>query len=277
MIWRYRISTTARVLGVLIVLGVAVFPLYWMLVTSLTSTKNLFATHVQFWPDLSRAGIYGDTLADNRVGLWLLNSLLLSVGTCALTLVLGVPLGYALSRFAFRGKAAVGALLLLTQALPEALLVVPLFGILHGANLLNSLFGVVLVDTAFVLPVVALVLKGAFDGIPRELDEAARVDGCRPLSTLVRINLPLAAPSVAAAAVIAFFSAWNEYVFAVTFLFDPTKQPASVGLAGFVGENVTPLDTVMTVGIMYTAPAVIFYLFVQKYVVSGMTAGGLKG
>jgi len=272
-----RFGTTARILAVLTVLGLAVFPLYWMLVTSLTSNNDLFAKHVHFWPDFSRLGIYARTLGDHRVRTWLFNSFLLSAGTCLLTLILAVPAGYALSRFSFRGKTLVGIGLFLTQTLPEALLVVPLFGMLRGAGLLNSRTGLIFADVAFVVPIAALVLKGAVDAVPRQLDEAARVDGCRPLGVLLRITLPLIAPSVAASAVIAFFGAWNEYVFAVTFIFAPSKQPASVGLAGFVGENITPLDTVMTVGILYTAPAVLFYLFAQRYVVAGMTAGGLKG
>jgi multiple sugar transport system permease protein len=94
---------------------------------------------------------------------------------------------------------------------------------------------------------------------------------------LVRINLPLVAPAVAATAVIAFFNGWNEYVFAVTFIFDEALRPASVGLASYIGELSTPLQTVMAVALMYTLPAVIFYLFAQRYVVSGLTAGGVKG
>lgn len=274
---KFNIGTSARVVFILIVLGLAVFPLYWMFTTSLTSDSNLFGKTVQPFPDLSRIGVYGDALFAGKVPLWLFNSLMIAAGTCVLAVSLGIPLGYALSRFTFRGKAFAGVGLFLTQMLPEALLVVPLFALFRQLDLLNSLGGLILVDTAFVLPIVAFILKGAIDGIPRELEEAARVDGCRPLSVLTRINLPLIAPTVAAAAVISFFSGWNEYVFAVTFAADPNKQPASVGLAGFVGELSTPLQTVMAVSVIYTLPAVAFYLVAQKYVVSGMTAGAVKG
>ncbi|WP_219816587.1 carbohydrate ABC transporter permease [Arthrobacter sp. Y81] len=146
-----------------------------------------------------------------------------------------------------------------------------------ASTVLNSLHGLILADTAFALPVVALILKGAIDGVPRELDEAARVDGSRPPTVLARIILPLIAPAIAAAAVIAFFSAWNEYVFAVTFVFDKSLQPASVGVAGFIGEQDTSIQTIMAVGLLFTLPAVAFYLFAQRYVVSGMTAGAVKG
>jgi multiple sugar transport system permease protein len=274
---KFSVGTPIRVVFVLAVLGLAVFPLYWMFTTSLTSDANLFGKTVQAFPDFSRIGVYAEAIFSGDVPLWLFNSFIIASGTCILAVGLGVPLAYALSRFSFRGKALAGVGLFLTQMLPEALLVVPLFALFRQLDLLNSLGGLILADTAFVLPIVAFILKGAIDGIPRELEEAARVDGCRPLSVLLRVNLPLIAPTLAAAAVISFFSGWNEYVFAVTFAADPHMQPASVGLSGFIGELSTPLQTVMAVAVVYTLPAVAFYLVAQKYVVSGLTAGAVKG
>lgn len=271
------IGTTIRVVVVLTVLGLAIFPLYWMFVTSLTSNHNLFGKTPQLLPDLRRIGVYADALFGGNVPIWLVNSAIIAAGTCIMSVGLGIPLGYALSRFTFRGKAFTSVGLFLTQMLPEALLVVPLFAMFRQVHLLNSLIGLILVDTAFVLPIVAFLLRGAIDGVPRELEEAARVDGCRPFTVLTRVNLPLIAPTVAAAAVIAFFSGWNEYVFAVTFISNPAREPTSVGVSGFIGELTTPLQTVMAVSVMYTLPAIVFYLFAQKYMVSGMTAGAVKG
>ncbi|MGC4746770.1 carbohydrate ABC transporter permease [Micromonospora sp. DT201] len=274
---RFRFGVTARIVAVLVVLGVAVFPLYWMFVTALTSNSDLFADRPRLTPDLGQFGVFVDALAEGKAGGWLLNSLIIAVGTMVLSVGLGIPLGYALSRFSFGGKALVTVVLLFTQMLPEALMVVPLFALFRRFELLDSLAGLILVNSAFVLPIVALILKGAIDGIPKELEEAARADGARPFTILTRINVPLIAPSIAATAVIAFFHAWNEYVFAVTFIFDPGLQPASVGIANFIGELGTPIQTVMAVAFLFTLPAVAFYLLVQKYVVSGMTAGAVKG
>ncbi|MFC0507025.1 carbohydrate ABC transporter permease [Micromonospora costi] len=274
---RFRLGLTARIVAVLVVLGVAVFPLYWMLVTALSSNGDLFAERPRLTPDIGRFGVFVEALAEGKAAGWLLNSLVIAVGTMVLSVGLGIPLGYALSRFSFRGKAVLTVVLLFTQMLPEALMVVPLFALFRRFDLLDSLTGLVLVNSAFVLPIVALILKGAIDGIPRELEEAGRADGARPFTVLTRINLPLIAPSIAATAVIAFFHAWNEYVFAVTFIFDPELQPASVGIANFIGELGTPIQTVMAVAFLFTLPAVAFYLLAQKYVVSGMTAGAVKG
>jgi multiple sugar transport system permease protein len=274
---RFRVGLTARILAVLVVLGIAVFPLYWMIVTALTSNADLFGEEARLIPDFSEFGVFVDALAEGKAAGWLRNSLVVAVGTTVLSVGLGIPLGYALSRFSFRGKAVMTLVLLFTQMLPEALMVVPLFSLFRRFDLLDSLTGLVLVNSAFVLPIVALILKGAIDGIPRELEEAARVDGARPFKVLTRVNVPLIAPSIAATAVIAFFHAWNEYVFAVTFIFTADKQPASVGIANFIGELGTPIQTIMAVAFMFTLPAVAFYLFAQKYVVAGMTAGAVKG
>lgn len=274
---RLRLGLGLRVVVVLVVMGVAVFPLYWMFVTALSSSSDLFASQARLLPDLSQIGVFGDVLAQGTVLRWLRNSLVVAVGTTVLSIGLGIPLAYALSRFSFAGKVVVTVSLLLTQMLPEALLVVPLFSLFNRFDLLDSLAGLVLANGAFVLPIVALILKGAIDSIPRELEEAGRVDGARPLTMLLRINIPLITPSIAAAAVIAFFHAWNDYVFAVTFIYSPEIQPASVGIANFIGEVGTPIQTVMAVALMFTLPAVVFYLFAQKYVVAGMTAGAVKG
>jgi len=272
-----RLSVTGRMLAVLVVLGLAIFPIYWMFVTALTPDSAMFGSGTSLLPDFSRLGVFADVLEDGQVLRWLLNSLIVAAGTTVLSIGLGIPLGYALSRFGFRGKLLVGLALLFTQMLPEALLVVPLFSLFRRFDLLNSLQGLILADTAFALPVVALILKGAIDGVPRELDEAARTDGSRPATVLFRIILPLIMPAVAAAAVIAFFNAWNEYVFAVTFVFDKSLQPASVGVAGFIGEQDTSIQSIMAVALLFTLPAVAFYLFAQRYVVGGMTAGAVKG
>lgn len=274
---RVRFGVVARMIAVLVVLGIAVFPIYWMFTTALTSDADLFAAEPRWFPDFGQFYVFVDALREGPTLTWLLNSTIVAIGTTVFSIGLGIPLAYALSRFSFKGKVAVGLLLLMTQMLPEALMVVPLFSLYRRFELLDSLAGLILANTAFVLPIVALVLKGAIDGIPKELEEAARVDGARPLAVLLRINVPIILPSVAAAAVIAFFHAWNEYVFAVTFIFNKALQPASVGLAGFIGEQGTAIQTIMAVAFMFTLPAVAFYLFAQKYVVSGMTAGAVKG
>ncbi len=266
-----------RITTVLALLVLAGFPFYWMFVTSLTPSSQLFASTPQFWPVWSEAGVYREAFQKIPVATWLLNSLIVAAGTTILALSIALFPAYALSRFKFAGKGVMGLSLFATQMLPEAMLVVPLYALFGQFNLLNTLTALILANTAFTVPVVVWILKGAIDGVPEEIEEAARIDGCSPAGIVWRIILPLIAPTLAAASVIAFFHGWNEYVFAQTLVSSESLRTASVGLAGFVGELSTPIHTVMSIAVIYTVPAIIFYLFVQKYVVGGMTAGGVKG
>ncbi len=266
-----------RIATVVVVLMAALFPLYWMFVTSLTPSAALFSVPPRVVPDLTQWSVYAEAFFEIPVRVWLINSAIVAGGTTVLSLGLAIFPAYALSRFRFAGKGPFALGLFATQMLPEAMLVVPLYAIFGQLHLLNTLVGLILANTAFAVPVITWILKGAIDGVPTEIEEAARVDGCSRITIVLSIVLPLVAPSLAAAAVIAFFHGWNEYVFAQTLISDDKLRTASVGLAGFVGELSTPVHSVMAVGIIYTLPAVIFYLFVQRFIVAGMIAGSVKG
>jgi len=271
------ISHTLRPIAVLALLGIAAFPIYWMVVTSMTPSLELFAERPNLLPSLGQISIYGEVFRTIPVARWLWNSFIVAAGTTVFSILLAILPAYALSRFRFTGIAILGFALFATQMLPEAMLVVPLYSIFGKLSLLNSLFGLILANTAFVVPVITWIIKGAIDGIPLEVEEAARMDGCSRIDIVLAIVLPLIAPTLAAAAVISFFHGWNEYVFAQTLISSEQLRTASVGLASFVGELSTPIHAVMAVGVMYTLPAVVFYLFAQRYVVAGMTAGSVKG
>jgi multiple sugar transport system permease protein len=272
-----KLPRISRVIAVIVLLLLAGFPFYWMFVTSLTSSSQLFASTPQFWPSWGEASVYREAFQKIPVTTWLMNSLIVAAGTTALSLALALYPAYALSRFEFTGKGLAGLSLFATQMLPEAMLVVPLYALFGQIQLLNTLSALILANTAFTIPIVVWILKGAIDGVPGEIEEAAYIDGCTQTGIVWRIVLPLIAPTLAASAVIAFFHGWNEYVFAQTLVSSESLHTASVGLAGFVGELSTPIHTVMSIAVIYTIPAIIFYLFVQKYVVGGMTAGGVKG
>jgi multiple sugar transport system permease protein len=267
-----------RFIVLAVLAAVAGFPLYWMLVTATRTQEELFDGRVHWLPDLTRLGhVFTSAVEGAPMLRWLGNSAFVAAGTTVLSLVLAVLAAYALSRFSFRGRGVFGFALFATQMLPEALIVVPLYAIFLTLGLLNNLWGLVLGNTAFAMPVAVWIIKTAMDGVPREIEEAAAIDGCSRYAMLRRIVLPLVAPSLAAAAVLAFFDSWNEYLFATTFMVDEEKWPASKGLAAFVGEFVTPLPTVMSAAVVFTVPAVVFFLLVQRHIVAGLTAGAVKG
>ncbi len=266
-----------RMAAVVALLAAAAFPLYWMLVTSLTPSADLFAAIPHMLPNFGQFTVYKDVFREIPVATWLANSAIVATGTMILSIALAILPAYALSRFRFRGKGLMGFTLFATQMLPEAMLVVPLYAIFGQLSLLNTLTGLILANTAFTVPVITWILKGAIDGVPIDVEEAARIDGCSQIDIVLAVVIPLVAPTLAAAGVIAFFHGWNEYVFAQTLVSSQDLHTASVGLAGFVGELSTPVHSVMAIGLIYTLPAVVLYLFAQRYVVAGMTAGSVKG
>lgn len=266
-----------RYLLVLALIVIAGFPVYWMIVTALATNAQLYGSGQVPWPQLQNLPALVAALGAVPVVSWLINSSVIAAGAAVLSLILGACLGYALSRFRFRGRGLVSFLLFMTQVLPEATLLVPLYAMFISLGLLNNLLGLILANVGFACPVAAFVLKGAMDAIPYEIEESAAIDNCPRIGVLTMIVLPLIMPSLAAAAVIAFFAGWSEYLFASTFLLDRSLWPASVGLASFVGQIETPLPTVMGAALLFSIPAIVFFLLVQRRIVAGLTAGAVKG
>jgi multiple sugar transport system permease protein len=252
-----------RRLLIVVLVVLAGFPVYWMASTALSTNAELFGTGQVRWPQLQNLPTLLAELGKVPIGHWLLNSGVIAAGTTVVSLVLGSLMGYALSRFRFHGRGIVGFFLFMTQVLPEALIVVPLYAMFITLGLLNNLGGLVLANAGFSLPVAAFILKSAMDAIPYEIEESAIIDNCPRF--------------VAAAAVIAFFAGWNEFLFATTFLLDRSLWPASVGLASFIGQYETPLSTVMGAALVFSLPAIVFFLIIQRKIVAGLTAGAVKG
>ena len=269
-----------RLLHWVLVLALVIFggfPIYWMATTALSLNSELYNTGQVPWPQLQNLPSMLSDLAQLPLVRWLANTGIVAVGTTVLSLVLGALAGYALSRFRFHGKGLLGFLMFMTQVVPEALILVPLYAMFITLGLLNSLLGLVLANVAFSLPVAAFIIKGAIDAVPYEIEESAAIDNCPRFSVLTMIVLPIIAPSLAAAAVISFFAGWNEYLFAATFLMDRSLWPASVGLASFIGQYETPLSAVMGAALIFSLPAVVFFLLIQRKIVAGITAGAVKG
>lgn len=274
---RRIVGRVLRYVVVIAVVVIAAFPVYWMLNTALTPRGELF-TGQPLVPDFTRIGeLFAVFASDVPILTWLANSAAVAIGTTLASLAMAVLAGYGLSRYRFHGRGVLGFALFATQMLPEALLIVPLYALFATLGLLNGLGGLVLANTAFVMPVAVWIVKAAMDAVPYEIEEAARVDGCPRFVILLRIMMPLTAPSIAAAAVLLFFDGWNEYLFATTFIQDRELWTASVGLSSFIGEFITPLSTVFSAAIVFTIPAIVFFLLVQRQIVSGLTAGSVKG
>jgi multiple sugar transport system permease protein len=275
---RITASSTIRGVGLLVIVSFALFPVYWMITTATHPQTEIYSHNPPLLPGLDHFGsLFSGSGTSVPILNWIRNSALVAAGTSLLSIVLATPAAYALSRYQFRGKALFGFGFFATQMLPEALLVVPLFAIFIRVGLVNSLWGLILADVAFAMPIAVWIIKAAIDAVPKELEEAARVDGCKAPMIVSQVTMPLILPSLSAAAVICFFSGWNEFLFAATFINDQSLWPASKGLASFIGEFATPIDTVMAAGVLFAIPAVVFFIFAQRGIVSGLTSGAVKG
>ena len=253
------------------------FPIYWMLVS--TFQPNQYTMHYPppLWPQEIQLRQFVELCTNYPIALWLRNSFLIAVMAMLLCMALTVVGAYALSSLRWKGRSLFGLFLLVTQMLPEILIVIPLYMIYRNLNMLDSLPALSLVDTAFALPICIWILKGVFDTIPHEVLDAAVVDGCTDLSVLWAIVLPLSAPGLVAVAVVSFFSAWNEFLFAVIMLSSAEFQPASVGLTTLQATGYTPVEQYMAAGLIFSILPVLFYLVMQRYIIAGLTAGAVKG
>ncbi|QTL99782.1 ABC transporter permease subunit [Iocasia frigidifontis] len=206
-----------------------------------------------------------------------LNSILIAGSVGILSLTLGTPAAYAMSRYQFKGRKLFLFSVLATQMFSPIVLLVPLYKIVINLGLINTFTSVIVGRTAFALPMVIWLLLGYFENIPRGLEEAAMVDGCSLFKSLYRIILPLAGPGIATAGIYAFIMGWNDLMFSLTFINDASMSPITLAMSDFVGKNVVLWHEMMAAAVISILPVAILFSFVQRFLVQGLTAGAVKG
>jgi multiple sugar transport system permease protein len=275
-------SSVGAALLTIAVCMVTIFPIYWMILTTLRPTSANLRYPPSFLPTQVDVTAFRQLFEQEAIGRWIANSVLLALMTTVICVVLAILGAYALSLLRWRGRGPFAIFLLMTQMLPEALIIVPIFTIYRwltdrGIPMRESLPGLSLIDAAFILPIGIWILKNMFDSVPHEVREAALVDGAGPFRVLFQIVLPLAKPGLVAVGVVAFFYAWNEYLFAQTMITQADIKPASVGLASMITMLDTPIERLLAAGLVFAILPVLFYAAMQRYIVAGITAGAVKG
>ena len=282
-VWSGRIHLRSRLLRivlystVLVVCLTTFFPIYWMVVSTLQPNEYTLHFPPPLFPQEITFGQFAELFVAHPVAIWIRNSWVIALLTMLVCMVLSIMGAYALSSLRWPGRNLFGLFLLVTQMLPEMLVLIPIYGIYRSLSLLNNLTSLALVDAAFILPICVWILKGVFDTVPHEILDAALVDGCNELSVIWRIVLPLTVPGLVAVAVVAFFFAWNEYLYASILLGKAELMPASVGLSTLKAIGRTPIEQYMAAGLIFSILPILFYLLMQRYIVSGLTAGAVKG
>jgi len=253
------------------------FPIYWMLISVFQPNKYTLHYPPPLFPKEISFSEFALLFNGYPVATWLWNSFQIAVIAMLVCTALTVLGAYTLSCLRWTGRSAFGLFLLVTQMLPEILIVIPLYVMYNRLGLLDNLFTLALVDASFALPICIWILKGVFDTVPSEVLDAAVVDGCTELSVLWHVVLPLSAPGLVAVAVVSFFTAWNEYLFALILITTTDFQPASVGIPNLKATGTTPVEQYMAAGLIFSILPVLFYLLMQRYIISGLTAGAVKG
>ncbi|GAA4245852.1 carbohydrate ABC transporter permease [Dactylosporangium darangshiense] len=265
-------ATTVAAIGVF-----AFGPIYWVLVTALTPTQDVFRFPPHFVPDHVTFAHFGAIFENPKLLRYLLNSLIVSAITAVLTVIVSAYTGYSFAKFRYRGRRSLMYLVLASQMFPQALLLITLYLVFSQAGLLNSYLALILSFTTFTLPLCVWMLKGFFDTIPDELIEAAKVDGAGQGAIIHRILLPVSLPGLVATGLFAFIRGWNDFIFALT-LAGPDKQTLPPGLVNtFLGEFETAWPDLMAASLVVSLPVVIGFTVLQRYLVAGLTSGAVKG
>lgn len=261
----------------LVIFIIFLFPLYWMLVTALKTQVEIFEVPTPLWPrDLTLEAFQKQLSASSDTLRGFKNSLIISVGAMLIATVLSIPAAYGLARFRFKMKKAFILTFLITQMLPSTLVLTSLYIAFSGMQLLNNYFAPILADATIGLPFSVIILRSYFVSIPKELDEAAEIDGCGPLNSFFRIMLPIARPGVVVAAVFSFVYAWGDLIYGLTFMTDPTMRPITSSIYNYVQQYQTLWNSTMAFGIIAIFPVILIFIFMQKYIVSGLTNGAIK-
>jgi multiple sugar transport system permease protein len=264
--------------AVLVTLAVLVlFPFYWMTITSFKSEDQMRSLVSMFWPRPLVGENYGQLLSKTDFVAWYGNSATVAIASTLLATAVGTIGAYALARLRFLGRGFLASATLITYLVPPSILFIPLYAQMRNLGLANSLGGLIAAYPSFTVPFVTWLLMGYFESIPEELEEAAMIDGATRFGAFTRVVLPLAAPGVLAAALYAFTQAWNEFLYALVFITDGRLRTLPVGLASFITGDVYGWGYLMAGAVLTTLPVIAAYIYLQKYMVEGLTAGGVKG
>jgi arabinogalactan oligomer/maltooligosaccharide transport system permease protein len=255
----------------------AVVPIIWVVLTSLKTESEVFSGQLRILPLSPTLDNFGELLSRGDFLGWAVNSIFVAVITTIVGVFLASTCAYALSRFRFRGRSASLYLFLVAQMFPGVILLVALYQIFTSLGLLDTPWALVLAYSTISIPFSILMLKGFFDTIPWELEEAARVDGVGVFGSFWRIVIPLSIPGIAVTAFYSFITAWNEFLLARSFLTSREQLTLPVGTATFVDAFNQPWALLSAASVLISVPVIIFFYAAQRYLLSGLTTGGVKG
>lgn len=255
------------------------FPLYWMISTSLKFETDIFTTPPSLYPERINVEPYLNQLAngDRNILQAFGNSLIIALGTMILSTLLSTTAAYGLARFHIKGRKGLIFLFLITQMLPAVFVLTPLFIIFKKLNIQYTYLSVIIADATIAIPFCVLVLRTYFLSVPKEVEESARIDGCNHFSAFLLIMLPIARSGVIVSAVFSFLFAWGDLIFGLTFINNQAMRPITASMFFHIGKYGTSWNHLMAFGVLSVLPVVLIFVFLQRYIISGLSSGAVKG
>lgn len=269
--------STAKYLALAAYLAFALFPLYWLVKIAITPDQLIFTEGTRLFPSETSFGNFAKVITQTDFLAYFGNSLIVSLGTAGVTTLIAAGAGYAFSRFDFAGKRVLVGIMLVTQMFPLLMVIAPIYKMVAALGMLNSLTSLIVVYTAFNIPFATFLMQSFFDGIPRDLEEAAMIDGCTRFQALRRIIVPLTLPGLGATLGFVFTAAWSELLFALMLINSNDAMTFPVGLLTFVSKFSVDWGQMMAAGVLALVPSCLFFIFIQRYLVQGLTSGAVKG
>ena len=263
----------------ILLLCVLLFPLFWILMTSLKTEQEIFRIPPTIIPEKLNLASYAAQVETGDFNMFqsFANSFIISIGATIISVILAVPASYGIAKYRFRGRKVMLLGFLVTQMLPVAVLLTPMFILFRGMHLYNTAGAAILADATIGIPFSILILKNYFASIPKDLEEAAYIDGCNRFSAFIRVLIPIAKPGVMVCAIFSFLYAWGDLAYGMTFIIDQQKRPITAGIFNFMGQYGTKWSYLTAFAVVTIIPVALIFIFMQKYIISGMTSGAVKG
>lgn len=264
-------------ISAIVIAMIFLFPMYWIVISSLKTEIEIFQLHPTLWPKNLTFQAYIDQFTgEYNLFKGFCNSIAVAVPTMIISVLLSVPAAYGLARFKVPGKKMFIQSFLITQMMPATVLLTPMFILYKKIGITNTFLAPILANCTVAIPFSVLILRTYFLSLPKELEDAAKIDGCNLFQSFIRIIIPISFPGVIMISVFSFLFGWGDLVYSLTFITDQSKRPITAGIYNFIGKYGIQWNKIMAFGTVVIIPVILIFVFMQKYIVGGLTSGAVK-